>query len=117
MPYASTKIIIKKLPKLNDLNKTLILITLPTPKQEYVAKFIIKKYQNTKIICIGGGLSIASGHEKECPNFLRMIGLEWIWRLQYEPVRRLNRIIICILYLLYFILIGKFLKNKIKRVT
>jgi N-acetylglucosaminyldiphosphoundecaprenol N-acetyl-beta-D-mannosaminyltransferase len=117
LPYASTKIIIKKLPKLNDLNKTLILITLPTPKQEYVAKFIIKKYQNTKIICIGGGLSIASGHEKECPNFLRMIGFEWIWRLQYEPLRRLNRIIICILYLLYFILIGKFLKNKIKRVT
>ena len=43
---------------------SLILLTLPTPKQEILAQMIKSKFNYGKIICIGGGLSIASGHEK-----------------------------------------------------
>lgn len=87
--------------------KSLILITIPTPKQEQLAEYLINKKKNLKIICIGGGLSIASGDTKKVPNF--MLNFEYIWRLQYEPIRRTGRI----LETLYYYLIGKYFKKKL----
>jgi N-acetylglucosaminyldiphosphoundecaprenol N-acetyl-beta-D-mannosaminyltransferase len=116
LPYASKKILIRNLPKFKNLNTSLILITLPTPKQEYIGAFILKKYSKAKIICIGGGLSIASGYEKECPNFLRKIYLESLWRIQFEPARRIKRLVVSIIYLIYFTFLGKFSNLRIKKV-
>ena len=71
--------------------KSLILITLPTPKQEQLSEHLINKINNLKIICIGGGLSIAAGDTKKVPKFFT--NHEYIWRLQYEPIRRSIRIL------------------------
>lgn len=70
----------------------LILITLPTPKQEKLAASISRVMQNSRIICIGGGLSIASGRIKKCPKFLFNLKLEWLWRLRTDTVRRIFRL-------------------------
>lgn len=76
---------------------SLVLITLPTPKQEILANAIKKINKNFKVICIGGGLSIASGDIKKSPKFIQKIGLEFIWRLKNNPLRRIKRLIITIL--------------------
>ena len=80
----------KFVPKLD--NNSLVLITLPTPKQEILAKEIKKNNKNFKIICIGGGLSIASGETKQCPKMLQSLGLEFVWRLNTDPWRRIKRL-------------------------
>jgi UDP-N-acetyl-D-mannosaminuronic acid transferase (WecB/TagA/CpsF family) len=95
VPYASLKEIIKKIPKINKNN--LYLITLPTPKQENVASYIIKNNFYYKIICIGGGLKIAAGDIQDCPNIIREFGLEFIWRLKTDSIRRLSRLFFSII--------------------
>ena len=73
--------------------KSICLITLPTPKQELLAQKISEQNKFFKIICIGGGLDIASGFIQECPKFLKSMGLEFIWRLRTDTFRRILRLI------------------------
>jgi N-acetylglucosaminyldiphosphoundecaprenol N-acetyl-beta-D-mannosaminyltransferase len=91
LPFGNIKKILKLAPKTRS--SELILITLPTPKQEILANYILKKNKNSKIICIGGGLAIATREEKPCPEFLEKIYLEFLWRLQYQTKRRIIRLL------------------------
>lgn len=100
-----------KLPLINDSNfkkfipkvskNSLVIITLPTPKQEILANEIRKYNKNFKIICIGGGLSIASGEIRQCPKILQNLGLEFIWRFNSDPWRRAKRLTLT--FLIYII--------------
>ena len=88
----------------------MIFITLPTPKQEQVAKYLKERNLYFKIICIGGSINIASGEEKEVPKYLSK--LEFLWRLRYDTFRRISRLINTLAYYLLAILITKKFKNK-----
>ena len=91
----------------------LIFLTLPTPKQEQVANYLMEKNKFFKIICIGGSIGIVSGDEKEVPKFLYYF--EFLWRLRYETRRRIMRLIITFYEYISDILIGNKLKDiKIK---
>jgi hypothetical protein len=72
--------------------KTLCLITLPTPKQEQLSNYIAKSNRTYKVICIGGGLSIASKSISKCPKIISLIGFEWFWRLKTDTLRRVKRL-------------------------
>jgi N-acetylglucosaminyldiphosphoundecaprenol N-acetyl-beta-D-mannosaminyltransferase len=91
LPYGDIEKILLHIPKVHSYS--LVLITLPTPKQEMIANAIIKQNKFFKIICIGGGIGIASSEEVACPKFLEKIYLEFLWRLQYQTIRRLARLI------------------------
>ena len=91
LPFSNVKELCKRIPKVKK--NSLVLLTLPTPKQEIIAYEILKKYPFSKIICIGGGLNIASGSERQCPYYLSNIGLEFIWRLGDDTKRRLRRLL------------------------
>lgn len=98
LPFGSTKQLRRKIPKIKK--NSLVLLTLPTPKQEIIADAILKKYPFSKIICIGGGLRLASGSEKKCPSFLSKSGLEFLWRLHSDTKRRIFRLSVDFLYFL-----------------
>ena len=87
----------------------MIFITLPTPKQEIFANFLVSKNKNFKIICIGGSIAIASGEEKEVPKII--FYLEFLWRLRYETLRRLIRLLSTFYYYSYGSLFTKKIKN------
>ncbi|OUV60948.1 MAG: hypothetical protein CBC82_07375 [Cellvibrionales bacterium TMED122] len=97
LPYAPANKIINYIPKRFDEN-TLILITLPTPKQEIIAEFIAENQNNYKIICIGASLAMCSGEEKVVPEILDKFSLEFIWRLRSDTRRRIIRLIQTFLY-------------------
>ena len=82
--------------KINLKKNTLTFITLPTPKQEKLAFEIIKNNKNSKIICIGASIGIASGDEKEVPTFLK--DYEFVWRLRSDFFRRLKRLFETLFY-------------------
>ena len=92
LPYASANELINYIPKRFDEN-TLILITLPTPKQEIVAEFIAQNHNSYKVICIGASLAMCSGEEKIVPNILDKLSLEFVWRLRSDTRRRIIRLI------------------------
>ena len=72
----------------------MIIIALPTPKQEIIAAYISNIHENYKIVCIGGALDFESKKLKIPILFSGY--LESIWRLKYEPFRRLNRLLLSI---------------------
>jgi glycosyltransferase len=95
LPYGSIELIKKKVKKFSFQNinkKNFIIITLPTPKQEIIAKQIYYQNPNLKILCLGGALNIISGHEIPVPKFLEDLGLEFFWRLKTDPFRRSARL-------------------------
>ena len=90
-------------------SKTLCLITLPTPKQEQLSCYLSKINNIYKVICIGGGLAIASNRIPKCPKLFSLMGLEWLWRLKTDTYRRLKRL----LFTLFIYFFGIFFSKKI----
>ena len=113
LPFGPPEQLVKYVTKID--NNSLIFLTLPTPKQELLAQMILSKFEYGKIICIGGGLSIASGYEKKCPQILEIIGLEFIWRLRSETKRRTIRIIKDVSVIVISLITFKFSKLKVSK--
>ena len=112
IPFANIDIIKKRINSLKTKKKELIFINIPTPKQEILANYIFNKNNNSKIICIGGGLNMAAGIEKSVPLYLDKIGLEFLWRLRKDTIRRLFRLILSFFGIFYnFTLINKISQN------
>ena len=99
LPYGNIEEI-KKTCNFKLSKNELTLITLPTPKQEIIAEYLKNKNRNFHIICIGGGLKMASGEEKPPPKSLENYGLETIWRLRNETSRRIKRLLVSFYYFL-----------------
>ena len=107
LPIGSSETIKKKLRKTSfkKIKKyTAVIITLPTPKQEIVAKEIYYQNSKLKILCLGGALNIASGYETPVPKFLEKLGLEFFWRLKTDPIRRSIRLIKSFCSAIFYIL-------------
>jgi glycosyltransferase involved in cell wall biosynthesis len=109
LPFGDIEEITKK--KYLVKNDELIFITLPTPKQEQFAQHLGQYNKKYKIICIGGSIAIASGEEKVVP--IKIYYLEFIWRLRYDTLRRINRLIKTFILFLY----GRYLTNKINKIS
>jgi exopolysaccharide biosynthesis WecB/TagA/CpsF family protein len=112
LPYENIKNLYKYLPKIKK--DELILITLPTPKQELLAIELAKRNMNYKIICIGGSLNIVSGTEPITPYILYKYNLEFIWRLRFDTIRRTIRLLETLIYFTIGILTKSYNKINIK---
>ena len=93
VPYGDIDIIKNSLPVIKTSDDEIIIMTLPTPKQEIIAKHISEKNKIFKIICTGGAIKMLSGEERPIPKVLNKLGLELIWRLQTDTFRRLHRLV------------------------
>ena len=107
--YGSIESIIKTISGkvLKIKNKSLIIIALPTPKQELIAAYISNVQENYKILCIGGALDFES-QKLKIPAFFNVY-FESIWRLKFEPYRRLKRLLLSI-----FIILKRWTRNEYK---
>jgi N-acetylglucosaminyldiphosphoundecaprenol N-acetyl-beta-D-mannosaminyltransferase len=70
----------------------IVFVNFGAPEQE---KFIFEnrtKFPNVKILVgVGGTFDFLTGKIRRAPHFMRLIGLEWLWRLMKEP-KRIKRI-------------------------
>lgn len=107
LPYSSPFEISRVIPKLNA--ESILVLTLPTPKQEQVAKILSKRENTFKIFCLGGALEMAFGNEK-IPKFFDKEGLEAIYRLRFETYRRLRRFFVTFVYFFISYLKGDYRK-------
>lgn len=110
LKYGKFKNLIFSLPVINK--NYLYILTLPTPLQEQVAQYMSKKFNNFKIICIGGGLKMAAGLEEDCPKILYNLGLEFVWRLRNDFNRRLKRLLFTYFMYSLFVISKKSIKLK-----
>ena len=110
LPYDNAQKIYYKIRLKRLINNSIIILTLPTPKQELLANLIIKDYPECNILCIGGSINMLSGYEKRAPNFFYKLNLEWLWRLRFDTKRRMLRLIESLKLVIELYLMGK---NKI----
>ena len=71
---------------------SLIILGLPTPKQEEIAAKISFSLKDYKIICLGGAINYNSKDTKLPPKFFELY-FESIWRLQNDTLRRSIRLV------------------------
>ena len=93
LPYGNIQKINSKLKKINIKKDSLIILTLPTPKQELLANLILKNVPTVCLICIGGSLNMLSGYERKTPSLFYILNLEWLWRLKFDSKRRFIRLL------------------------
>ena len=76
--------------KINNSSANIVFIAMGSPKQE---KWI---YENRAavnaniLIGVGGTFDIVSGKLKRAPNWIRKMGIEWLYRMLKEPKRLKN---------------------------
>ena len=116
LPYGDTNLIINSLPDIKTGEEDLIIMTLPTPKQEIIAKYISDQNKIFKIICTGGALKMLSGEEKPIPKILNKLGLELVWRLQTDTFRRIHRLLFSFIQYLINEIKGNYKNLKITKV-
>ena len=93
LPFSDANTLYSKYCKKNFKDSDLIILTLPTPKQEQFAEQISKNSKFYKVLCIGGAINMASGDEKPTPEYLERLGFEFLWRLKTDTFRRLDRLL------------------------
>lgn len=93
-----------------------IIISLPSPKQELLANFLMTKHNKIKrIFCVGGAVHMLADPSLECPEVLRRLNLEWAFRLRTDPMRRIYRLLKqFILFIIYIRELAKLNFKEIK---
>ena len=75
---------------INNANPDILLVGMGQPLQE----LWYSRYRETlavpAVVMVGGFIDFFSGHKRRAPLFMRVVGLEWFFRLLHEP-RRLWR--------------------------
>lgn len=74
-------------------NPDLIWVALGTPKQDFAAAVITAR-TGIPTVAVGAAFDFVAGHQKEAPQFLQKMGMEWSYRLLKEPRRLWKRYLI-----------------------
>lgn len=85
----------------------IMLLALGTPKQELMAKELMKHVPGILVIGCGGALDILAGKLTRAPRFMIDNNLEWLYRLYIEPSRWQRQLVL-------FPFIAKLVRETIK---
>lgn len=73
----------------------LVLLALGAPKQERLAALGRARQPGMGFLSIGAGLDFLAGTQRRAPVWVRMLALEWFWRMLGDPVRLAGRYAAC----------------------
>lgn len=74
--------------KIADENPDILLVALGHVKQEkWIAKHLSELPGVKVAMGVGGALDFIAGRVARAPRLLRLLGLEWLWRLALQPWR------------------------------
>ena len=77
---------------INDFAPKLIFVTLGAPLQERLIWNELKNWPSARLaLAVGGSFDFLTKKIKRAPKIMRVLGLEWLWRLLLQP-KRLKRI-------------------------
>ena len=73
----------------------LVFLALGAPKQERLAARGRGVLPDIGFVSIGAGLDFIAGHQQRAPRWMRVIALEWLWRMLQDPGRMIPRYAKC----------------------
>lgn len=77
----------------------LCLLALGAPKQELFAAFGRTHAPELGFVSIGAGLDFLAGSQTRAPRIMRVLALEWLWRMMLSPQRLAARYFSCAMIL------------------
>ncbi len=96
--------------QINSSGANLVFVGLGCPKQEtWMAKNSFRI--NACLLGVGGAFEIYAGLKERAPNWMRNVGLEWLYRFLQEPNRLFKRYAITNSLFLY-LLLKQFIRRK-----
>ena len=72
----------------------IILVGMGQPRQEEFAQALKVHLPNTLLYCVGGLFPFIAGDEGQCPEAMRRLGFEWMFRLAADPLRLWHRYLV-----------------------
>ncbi len=93
----------------------IILVGWGAPRQDLWIADTLHKMPSVKVaVGVGGTFDFISGKIKRAPKILRSFGLEWLWRLMWQPwrLKRVNRALIVFPFLVINYKLRKNAKSK-----
>lgn len=69
-----------------ELKPDFVFVAMGSPRQELLMEKLMSAHRAV-YVGLGGAFDVFSGIKKRAPEFLRRIGLEWLYRLIKEPIR------------------------------
>lgn len=79
--------------QITDFAPEIIFVGLGAPFQEKLIYHTLSSWPSSKIaIGIGGSFDFITGKIKRAPKFIRLIGLEWLWRVILQPQNKIKRL-------------------------
>lgn len=69
-------------------------VGLGVPKQDFAAEKLCAFNAAPVICCVGAAFDFYAGSKRRAPRILRMLGLEWTYRLLQEPTRLWRRYLV-----------------------
>jgi len=80
--------------RINQANTDILLVALGAPKQElWIAKNLAQLDVGVILPC-GGSIDFIAGVQKKSPQWIGKLGLEWFYRMAYNPKRLFERYIV-----------------------
>jgi N-acetylglucosaminyldiphosphoundecaprenol N-acetyl-beta-D-mannosaminyltransferase len=77
----------KELDEINLIKPDLIWIGIGSPKQDFLMNSHLPHLQHGVMLGVGGVFDYLSGDVKKSPEWVKKIGMRWLWRLAKEPKR------------------------------
>lgn len=74
-----------------DQRIDLLFLCIGTPKSELLAFQAMSRLNCGAILCFGAAIDFLSGDRPRAPHLLRLLHLEWLYRIRQEPTRLLPR--------------------------
>jgi len=100
--------------KLNTSGADVLWVGLGSPKQEFWIKAHSAKLDVPVAVGVGAAFDFLSGTKPQAPQWMRSLGLEWLFRLCCEPKRLAKRYFLGNSKFIYLI-IKSFFKGELKR--
>jgi N-acetylglucosaminyldiphosphoundecaprenol N-acetyl-beta-D-mannosaminyltransferase len=97
--------ILRDIDRINALQPDIIWVGISSPKQDYLLYHYNKQLNHGIMIGVGGVFDYLSGATKKSPEWIKKIGLRWLYRLLQEPQRLWKKYFFAFLGL--FILVTK----------
>ena len=76
---------------INGAGPTFVWVGLSAPKQEIWMKDMVGRIRSSVLVGVGAAFPYMAGELKRPPQFVRRLGLEWLFRLCSEPRRLWKR--------------------------
>ena len=79
---------------LKESKADMLFVGMGVPKQDIFIYENMYKYQIPMSFSIGGTIDFIAGEQKIAPKWMRVIGMEWLYRMLCDPKRMFKRYII-----------------------